>query len=53
MRGKLTLSADFLTGRTLKDPNVMVSRHKDKLGQFSNAPVEVSNDLAEIIKLIH
>ncbi len=44
--------ACVLTGHALKDPNVTVNYHKDKLGEFSNAPVEVPNDLAEIIKLI-
>jgi len=36
----------------LKDPDVTVNDHKDNQGEFSNAPVEVPNDLAEIIKLI-
>ncbi len=44
--------ACVLTGHVLKDPNVTVSYHKDKLGEFSNAPVEVPNDLDAIIKLI-
>ncbi len=44
--------ACVLTGHVLKDPNVTVNYHKDKLGEFSNAPVEVPNDLDAIIKLI-
>ncbi len=44
--------ACVLTGHALKDPNVTVNYHKDNQGQFSNAPVEAPNDLAEIIKLI-
>ncbi|MHC4720964.1 MAG: threonine synthase [Planctomycetota bacterium] len=41
--------ACVLTGHPLKDPNVTVSYHKDKQGQFSNPPVEAPNDLDEII----
>jgi threonine synthase len=44
--------ACVLTGHALKDPNVTVNYHKEKQGQFSNPPVEVPNDLEEIIKLI-
>jgi threonine synthase len=44
--------ACVLTGHPLKDPNVTVNYHKEKQGQFSNAPVEVQNDLDAIIKLI-
>lgn len=44
--------ACVLTGHVLKDPNVTVNYHKDNQGQFSNAPIEVANDLAQIIKLI-
>ena len=44
--------ACVLTGHALKDPNVTVNYHKDRQGQFSNAPVEAPNDLQEIIKLI-
>lgn len=44
--------ACVLTGHALKDPNVTVNYHKDKLGEFSNAPIEVANDLDAIIKLI-
>lgn len=52
-----TIGADqrvacVLTGHVLKDPNVTVNYHKDNQGEFSNAPVEAPNDLAEIIKLI-
>jgi threonine synthase len=45
--------ACVLTGHALKDPNVTVNYHKDNQGQFSNPPIEVANDLDEIIKLIH
>jgi threonine synthase len=45
--------ACVLTGHPLKDPNLTVNYHKEKQGQFSNPPVEVPNDLDEIIKLIH
>ncbi len=41
-----------LTGHPLKDPDVTVNYHKDKQCQFSNPPIEVPNDLDEIIKLI-
>jgi threonine synthase len=41
-----------LTGHPLKDPNVTVSYHKEGQGRFSNPPVEVPNELDEIIKLI-
>jgi len=44
--------ACVLTGHPLKDPNVTVNYHKEKQGQFSNPPVEVPNELDEIIKLI-
>ena len=44
--------ACVLTGHVLKDPNVTVNYHNDKLGEFSNAPVEVANDLDAIIRLI-
>jgi threonine synthase len=44
--------ACVLTGHPLKDPNVTVNYHKEKQGQFSNAPIEAPNDLDEIIKLI-
>ncbi len=50
--GKDERVACVLTGHALKDPNVTVNYHKDNQGPFSNAPVEVPNDLAEIIKLI-
>jgi len=45
-------AACVLTGHPLKDPNVTVNYHKEKQGEFSNAPVEVPNELDEIIKLI-
>ena len=44
--------ACILTGHMLKDPNVTVNYHKEKQGQFSNQPIEVSNDLDKIIELI-
>jgi threonine synthase len=44
--------ACVLTGHPLKDPNVTVNYHKEKQGEFSNPPIEVSNDLDEIIRLI-
>ena len=44
--------ACVLTGHALKDPNVTVNYHKQKEGQFSNPPIESSNDLDEILKLI-
>ncbi len=44
--------ACVLTGHALKDPNVTVNYHKDRQGPFSNPPVEVDNDLEQIIKLI-
>ena len=50
--GKDQRVACVLTGHVLKDPNVTVSYHKEKQGQFSNPPIEAPNDLKEIIKLI-
>ena len=50
--GKNERVACVLTGHQLKDPNVTVNYHKDKMGQYSNAPVEAENDLDQIIKLI-
>ena len=44
--------ACVLTGHPLKDPNVTVDYHKEKQGKFSNPPIEVPNDIDEIIKLI-
>jgi len=44
--------ACVLTGHPLKDPDVTVNYHKDQQGQFSNAPIEVDNDLEKIISLI-
>ena len=44
--------ACVLTGHPLKDPNVTVDYHKNKQGQYSNPPIEVPNDLDQIIKLI-
>jgi len=45
--------ACVLTGHPLKDPNVTVSYHREKQGQFSNPPVDVPNDLDKIIRLIN
>ncbi len=39
-----------LTGHPLKDPNVTVEYHRDRKGAFSNPPVEVPNDLEQIIR---
>jgi threonine synthase len=50
--GKDERVACVLTGHPLKDPNVTVNYHKENQGQFSNPPLEVPNDLDEIIKLI-
>ncbi len=44
--------ACVLTGHLLKDPNLTVNYHKNKEGKFSNPPIEVPNDLEQIIKLI-
>ena len=44
--------ACVLTGHQLKDPDITVKYHKDKMGPFSNPPVEAPNDLDQIIKLI-
>jgi len=44
--------ACVLTGHLLKDPDLTVNYHKDKLGRFGNPPVEVPNDLDKIIALI-
>jgi len=44
--------ACVLTGHLLKDPDLTVNYHKDKLGQFSNPPIEAPNNLDEIIELI-
>ncbi len=50
--GKDQRVACVLTGHALKDPNVTVSYHKEKQGQFSNPPIEAPNDLQKIIELI-
>jgi threonine synthase len=39
-----------LTGHALKDPDLTVNYHKEKQGPFSNPPVEVANDLEQIIR---
>jgi threonine synthase len=41
-----------LTGHPLKDPDATVNYHKQAKGAFSNAPVEVANDINEIMKLL-
>jgi threonine synthase len=45
--------ACVLTGHCLKDPNVTVNYHKDKLGKYSNPPVECANDLDQIIEIMN
>ncbi len=50
--GKDERIACVLTGHILKDPNVTVDYHKEKQGPFSNPPIEVPNDLEEIVNLI-
>ncbi len=57
LRAESIIAADdrvacVLTGHPLKDPNITVNYHKDKLGQFSNPLIEAPNELDEIIKLI-
>ena len=44
--------ACVLTGHVLKDPDVTVNYHKNNQGEYSNPPVEVANNLDEIIKLV-
>ena len=39
-----------LTGHALKDPDLTVNYHREKQGPFSNPPVEVANDLEQIIR---
>jgi threonine synthase len=39
-----------LTGHALKDPDLTVNYHKEKQGPFSNPPVEIANDLEQIIR---
>jgi threonine synthase len=41
-----------LTGHLLKDPDLTVRYHRDKLGACSNRPVEAPNDIEAIIKLL-
>jgi len=50
--GKDATVACVLTGHVLKDPNVTVTYHKDRQGEFSNPPIEVPNDLDQIIQRI-
>jgi len=57
LRAEGVIAADervvcVLTGHPLKDPNLTVNYHSQKQGQFSNPPVEVPNDLEQIIGLI-
>lgn len=50
--GKDERVACVLTGHALKDSALTVDYHKARQGKFSNPPVEVPNDLEQIIKLI-
>jgi threonine synthase len=50
--GKSERVACVLTGHLLKDPDKTVSYHKNSEGEFSNPPVEVANDIEEIIRHI-
>jgi threonine synthase len=40
----------ILTGHQLKDPDVTVNYHSNKKGEFSNRPVEVKDDMEEIVE---
>ncbi|MBI9019331.1 MAG: threonine synthase [Phycisphaerae bacterium] len=42
--------ACVLTGHELKDPTATVNYHIERNGRFSNKPVEVENDIDEIIR---
>jgi len=44
--------ACVLTGHPLKDPNVTVDYHKNRLGPFGNPPIEAPNDLDKILELM-
>ena len=44
--------ACVLTGHVLKDPDATVKYHKEDDREFSNPPVEVANNLDDIIKLM-
>ncbi|MFA5555139.1 MAG: threonine synthase [Phycisphaerae bacterium] len=44
--------ACVLTGHLLKDPDLTVNYHREKQGLLANPPIEVPNDLEQIIKLI-
>lgn len=44
--------ACVLTGHQLKDPNITVNYHKDNKGALSNRPIEVANDMDEIVKTL-
>ena len=44
--------ACVLTGHVLKDPDKTVHYHKDKQGPYSNPPIEVANDIEQIIKIM-
>jgi len=43
----------ILTGHQLKDPNVTVDYHMENQGAFSNRPIEVKDDLAQIIEAMN
>ena len=42
----------ILTGHHLKDPNVTVNYHMEAQGQLSNRPIEVANDIDQVIKTL-
>jgi threonine synthase len=44
--------ACVLTGHALKDPALTIDYHKENRGKLSNPPVEVPNDLDQIIRLL-
>ncbi|MBN1435772.1 MAG: threonine synthase [Sedimentisphaerales bacterium] len=44
--------ACVLTGHQLKDPKVTVDYHMEKGREFSNKPVEVANDIEQIIRVM-
>lgn len=43
----------ILTGHQLKDPNQTVDYHMENKGEFSNRPIEVENDIDQIIKALN
>ena len=42
----------ILTGHLLKDPDATVNYHIKNQGEFSNRPVEVANDINDVIKAL-